>query len=270
MHEDIYINIDTYVQLQGVNMKRTLLMVALALAACQSSLADQPVNISGHAANEEDADLIKVAVNVLKLSCPAFLKSGADLQNATVEFTTPYWQERDFGWARMVEVKVEVVSSPKTLPSQAGGHTCRYDIGSGEKPGISTAKTACRLICGWPEEFYSIPQLAGVFGDKSFKRDYDFEGFKTKAMRGDYKAQRNLAYIMQTEKRDTEAFDPMMACAWRQVILASGHKRADMSDVQNEKLACGQLSKNVQDIAHIKALALLQQISPTSYAKKRR
>jgi hypothetical protein len=243
-------------------------MAALALTACQPSLADQPVNISGHAANEEDANLIKTAVNALKLSCPAFLKSGADLQNATVEFTTPNWQERDLGWARMVEVKVEVVSSPKTLPVQAANHTCRYDIGSGEKPGISTAKTACRLICGWPEEFYSIPQLAGVFGDKPFKRDYELEAFRTGAMRGDYQSQRNLAYVMGTEKRDTEGYDPLMACAWRQVILASGHTQADMSDVQNEKTACDHLSKNEQDIAHVKAQLLLKQIASTARVRK--
>jgi hypothetical protein len=266
----LYLDKNTYVQLQGANMKRALLVAVLAVVACQPSLADQPVNISGHAANKADADLIKVAVNALKLSCPAFLKSGADLQNVTVEFTTPYWQERDLGWARMVEVKVDVVGSPKTLPAQAGGHTCRYDIGSGEKPGISTSKTACRLICGWPEEFYSIPQLAGVFGDKPFKRDYDLEAFRTGAMRGDYQSQRNLAYVMETEKRDVEGYDPFMACVWRQVILASGHRQADMSDVQNEKIACGHLSKDQQDTAHIRAQLLLKEIKSAPRAKKRR
>ena len=62
-------------------------------------------------------------------------------------------------------------------------------------------------------------------------------GLEKKALDGDYQAQRNLAYYLTTGEEGVKA-DPVMACAWRIVILKSGHPQADASDTGNKQFDC--------------------------------
>jgi hypothetical protein len=62
-------------------------------------------------------------------------------------------------------------------------------------------------------------------------------GLEKKALAGDYQAQRNLAYYLTTGEEGVKA-DPVMACAWRIVILKSGHSQADASDTGNKQFDC--------------------------------
>lgn len=62
-------------------------------------------------------------------------------------------------------------------------------------------------------------------------------GLEKKALAGDYQAQRNLAYYLTTGEEGVKA-DPVMACAWRIVILKSGHPQADASDTGNKQFDC--------------------------------
>lgn len=64
-------------------------------------------------------------------------------------------------------------------------------------------------------------------------------GLEKKALAGDYQSQRNLAYYLITGEEGVKA-DPVMACAWRIVILKSGHSQADASDTSNKQFDCDQ------------------------------
>jgi hypothetical protein len=230
--------------------------------------------ISATVESEADGALIQKAVDVLSQNCWAFREAGPDLQNGTAKLRSGEisWK-RDYGWDRMVEVEVVIASPPKILPVKtgsgySGGHHCYYHIGSGDAPGLSTDKEVCREICGWSEFFVSEPKLDGLLGHKPFKRGYDFDAIRTGAMRGNYQDQRNLAYIMQTEKRDTEAFNPVMACAWRKIILATGGSRVDESDHGNEEVACNHLTTDEQAQAETQFQQLLKEIKPHRKGKK--
>ncbi len=67
------------------------------------------------------------------------------------------------------------------------------------------------------------------------KKDY------ANALKGDYQAQRNTAYCLYTGCRGYR-MDKAAACAWRIVIIASGHPKVDPSDTSNLTLCERQLS----------------------------
>lgn len=64
-----------------------------------------------------------------------------------------------------------------------------------------------------------------------------------KATRGDYQGQRNVSFCLSTGC--TEFYNqsirpnPILGCAWRYVILESGHLSVDDTDTQNLKVFCG-------------------------------
>lgn len=69
---------------------------------------------------------------------------------------------------------------------------------------------------------------------KSWQRDY--EG----AIKGGYQGQRNVAFCLSTGCGWTELRkNPVLGCAWRIVIVNSGHLAADSTDAGNLKLYCG-------------------------------
>lgn len=217
--------------------------------------------------------LIDRGVDALRQHCPAFQSAGPDLLQGKARLAEPYWQRRDLGWDRMVQVEVAISEHPSVLKpvNSAGeviaGHHCTYEIGSGTTPSIVTAKGACYGICGWKSDRLPAPELAGVFGTAPYVRDVDLDKLRAKALQGDYQAQRNLAYFLQTEVRDPE-HNPMMACAWRFVILASDHPQADQSDTSNLQFACGSLTTSDQEAAKDNAAILMALLKTSPKAKK--
>lgn len=91
----------------------------------------------------------------------------------------------------------------------------------------------------------------------SFIADYQ------KAKAGDYQGQRNVAFFLAGSMRPVEinpvALNPLQACAWRHVILRTGHARADASDVRSAELDCGKPGV-LESAAQARALALLHEI----------
>jgi len=57
------------------------------------------------------------------------------------------------------------------------------------------------------------------------------------AEKGDYQAQRNLAYGYSTGQFNSP-YEPITGCAWYAVIAASGHKQFDSGDAGNYKVYC--------------------------------
>ncbi|MCX8506633.1 MAG: hypothetical protein ORN98_08480 [Alphaproteobacteria bacterium] len=87
----------------------------------------------------------------------------------------------------------------------------------------------------------------------------DIAKLKPKAMKGDYQAQRNLAYAYSTNDDLTQR-NVMLACAWRMVILRSGSERIDASDVVNKDFYCGKLDEYSIKAANIQADNLVKKI----------
>jgi hypothetical protein len=83
---------------------------------------------------------------------------------------------------------------------------------------------------------------------------------KKQALAGDYQAQRNLAYYLSTGA-EGHTQNPIAGCAWRIVILKSGHAQADASDKSNKTFDCDQ-KLNQQQLrgAEAQAAALLKKI----------
>jgi hypothetical protein len=85
-------------------------------------------------------------------------------------------------------------------------------------------------------------------------------GLEKEALAGDYQAQRNLAYYLSTGA-EGHAQNVVVACAWRIVILRSGHEKADSSDEGNKTFDCDR-KLNAQQLreAESQAGALLKRV----------
>lgn len=68
----------------------------------------------------------------------------------------------------------------------------------------------------------------------------EYEDLEKAARRGDYQAQRNLAYWLSGGYGGAPPLNPVLACAWRIVIVESGSSRVDVSDVSNKQFYCGE------------------------------
>lgn len=66
----------------------------------------------------------------------------------------------------------------------------------------------------------------------------EYEKLEKDAMAGDYQAQRNLAYWLSGGYNGAPPQNPILACAWRLVILESGSRQVDSGDVSNKQLYC--------------------------------
>ncbi len=63
--------------------------------------------------------------------------------------------------------------------------------------------------------------------------------YERTAMAGNYAAQRNAAFCLRTAKCDGVILPRIIdACAWRMVILASGHPAVNPSDFENYQDDC--------------------------------
>ncbi|MGO4330450.1 hypothetical protein AB4Z48_03160 [Cupriavidus sp. 2TAF22] len=85
------------------------------------------------------------------------------------------------------------------------------------------------------------------------------QGLQDKAMHGDFLAQRNLSYCLQSGCLGLEK-DRVRACAWRKVIVLSGDRRVTDLDTANLEYVCGKLSAAERDAAMRQADTLARQI----------
>lgn len=105
-------------------------------------------------------------------------------------------------------------------------------------------------LCLAPEARAVCEQARSAFG-----RAYG------KAVRGDYQAQRNVAYMLKRGHGDAVLASPVSACAWRLVIVAAGSARVDATDTGNVRADCGALSEADQAAARVEARSLAAAIA---------
>jgi hypothetical protein len=112
-----------------------------------------------------------------------------------------------------------------------------------------------------PNRFLAI-LLAGVASITSAMGQESFYLYERNALAGNYTAQRNAAYCLKTAKCEGVIFPRMIeACAWRIVILGSGHHWVNQSDIDNYQDDCvASLSAQEQGSALAQAEQLFKRI----------
>ncbi len=82
----------------------------------------------------------------------------------------------------------------------------------------------------------------------------------TAAWRGQHQAQRHVAGCLSTGCHGALIGNPIVGCAWRIVILASGSAEIDQSDRDDFEQDCGRLSDTGRLIARLQAAKIYQAI----------
>jgi hypothetical protein len=87
-----------------------------------------------------------------------------------------------------------------------------------------------------------------------------------KAIGGDYQGQRNVSYCLSTGCNKSVKENALLGCAWRIVILESGHLDADESDTSNADFYCGpdRISKTALATAQAQARTMLKMLAGTN------
>jgi hypothetical protein len=88
----------------------------------------------------------------------------------------------------------------------------------------------------------------------------DVDALRAEAMKGDYQAQRNLAYTLATGSGAKDKQNPMLGCAWYKAILLSGSEKLHDGDIGNVQVYCGKLSAEQQSVAESQSRALARKI----------
>ncbi|WP_445372718.1 hypothetical protein ACH518_09540 [Methylomonas sp. HW2-6] len=69
------------------------------------------------------------------------------------------------------------------------------------------------------------------------------------ALRGNYQAQRNIAYGFAAQPYHGQQKNPVLACAWYLVVLNSGSKHLGIGDASNAEIYCGKLEPDLLETA---------------------
>jgi hypothetical protein len=126
-------------------------------------------------------------------------------------------------------------------------------------PASNTQPTATPAVTAAPDRSLNVPTNLSPPPGKSAESS-EAGGLEKKALAGDYQSQRNLAYYLTTGEEGVKA-DPVMACAWRIVILKSNHSQADASDTGNKQFDCDRKLTPAQlRQAEVQAAALMKRI----------
>lgn len=99
-----------------------------------------------------------------------------------------------------------------------------------------------------------LPTLALAADDTKYIKEYT-----PKARKGDYQAQRNLAYTLATS-REAGVANPILGCAWYKLILLSGSPKVGDGDIGNVRVYCGTLTTEQQGVAEQQAQRLYREI----------
>lgn len=91
-----------------------------------------------------------------------------------------------------------------------------------------------------------------------------YEEVKVLAGRGDYQAQRNLAFGYASFPYKGQQKNPLLACAWYLVILNSGSPKLHQGDIGNVTVNCDRLDKKSRAAAEGQARQLFARIYKTS------
>lgn len=120
---------------------------------------------------------------------------------------------------------------------------------------------------GWPlaSDYLLMPRDCAAAGAPATCEDTKerWERYYSEAIAGGYQGQRNVAYCLSTGC-DIPEFrkNPVLGCAWRVVIVNSGHLAADEMDGKSLQLYCGSqyLDDTGRVMADAQARTILQKL----------
>lgn len=202
------------------------------------------------------------ALAAFEKACPVVKREVGDLEYIKVQPALGYPKTPDYGWNRAVSVEFKVKDQPTGVGlGLISGTQCTFDMGGGFRPGLHVMRSDCAEVCGVAKGFTAEPTLAVL----EFKEDAEAaekkrlsEGaaalaeLEKKAFAGDYQAQRNLAYSL-ARGMDGAPYDPVRACAWRAVIIASASSKVSDGDHSNVQHNCGLLDDKGRQEAQLLA-----------------
>ena len=255
---------------------RRLSAVALALAvgACSSEPAGITVEMATDKVSREFAD--KALAEFRRVCAPLFTTHAADVSGlaATVsdERSTAI---RRLGWGAHIALTLKVRSSPTTLAGLPDpDRRADFLIGGGDRPGFSALSPTSARLCdltpspGRSQVFRAVPELAAHLPRLKYvvteAQRAHWEDEMARALAGTYQNQRNVAWCYSDGCDGVEPIDDVKACAWRLVIVAAKHPKAEASDAENVEIDCRQnLTGEEQRAARVKADEIFRRI----YAK---
>lgn len=128
---------------------------------------------------------------------------------------------------------------------------------------LSKTETFVNPLTGKTEEYETIDgwkepaKKENTHGEKTEKQY--LQEFEAKAIKGDYQAQRNLAWLYATSTDPFIANKPL-GCAWYKLILLSGSPKVGDGDISNVKTYCGKLSPDQQAVTEQQSMRLFREI----------
>lgn len=258
--------------------RATVLALALALTAC----SDGPSSISVEMSTDKvDRDLVDRALGVFKQACaPLFTAHAGDVSGLSAVVTDEGSTAiRRLGWGAYIALTMSVRSSPATLSGLAEpDRRADFLIGGGAQPGFTALSPTSARLCdlapapGRAQVFQSVPALGGLLPRLKYAttdaQRAQWASEMAKALAGEYQYQRNIAWCYTDGCYGVEPIDDVKACAWRLVILAAKHPKADASDAENVEFDCKKtLTPDDQRTARAWANTLFRKIYKTDLPK---
>lgn len=124
------------------------------------------------------------------------------------------------------------------------------------------AMVGCKKGEPTPSTTAESAQTARVcISDETDKQPRNYNEVRDLAMKGNYQAQRNLAfgYVggMPYKKQDE---NPILGCAWYKYITISGNEKVNSTDIANVQVYCGRLSAQEQASADAQMQSLVSKL----------
>lgn len=246
-------------------------LLGLVATACSSD----PTAISVEMATDTvSRDFVDKALGEFRRVCaPLFTAHAADVSGLTALVTDERSTAiRRLGWGAHIALTMKVRSSPTTLSGlDAPDRRADFLIGGGSKPGFSALSPTSARLCdlapppGRTQAFVPVPALAQYLPKLKYvvtdAQRAAWADEMTRASAGTYQNQRNVAWCYFDGCDGVEPIDDVKACAWRLVIVAAKHPKAEASDAENVEIECrGNLTPDEQRNARLEADRVFRRI----------
>jgi hypothetical protein len=241
------------------------------LVACSSDPTAISVEMGTDKVTREQVD--RALAEFKRVCAPLITTHAADVSGLTALVTDERSTAiRRLGWGAHIALTMKVASSPKTLAGLASpDRRADFLIGGGDRPGFSALSPTSARLCdltpsqGREQVFQSVPAFAQSLPRLKYvvseAQRAHWADEMTRAMAGTYQNQRNIAWCYSDGCDGVEPIDDVKACAWRLVIVAAKHPKAESSDADNVEIDCRQnLTPDEQRTARVKADEIFRKI----------
>ncbi|MDK9697463.1 MAG: hypothetical protein OEL76_13850 [Siculibacillus sp.] len=249
--------------------------VAVGLVLVGTACSSDPTAISVEMATDRvSRELVDKALGEFRRACgPLFTTHAGDVSGLTAVVTDEgSTAVRRLGWGAHIALTMKVRASPTTLAGLPDpDRRADFLIGGGTHPGFSALSPTSARLCdltptpGRSQVFREVPGLANLLPRMKYAvteaQRAHWADEMARAMAGTYQNQRNVAWCYTDGCDGVEPIDDVKACAWRLVIVAAKHPKAEASDAENVEIDCRRnLTPDEQRAARVKADELFRKI----------